>query len=267
MQSLSGLLFMWNVAWWDSGIKGLRKSKSISYAVFVHCDLFFWLYVYRTALKNVRAFSFPGRRKAQDCPPAALPLPALKFKGGEGAGRPGTRAGSAPLGLQGWSQHTAATPTHDLPPLLPAQNPLPCPTKLFCPSLFTVLEDRGFVLWSVIKLGLLFISTLNYNFLGALGSHTQFPRGLCTLYWKYTSQHNFFSFSQGRYNLLTSVCAVVLSKYHQAIISDSIAHLDNPHWYWFFSVKIILHSKCHKCCCCLWWLNPRTVQLSSSFQS
>lgn len=141
----------------------------------------------------------------------------------------------------------------------------PCPTKLLCPSLFTVLEDRSFVLWTVIKLGLLFISTLNYNFLGALGSHTQFPRGLCTLYWKYTRQHNFFSFNQGRCDLLTSVCAVFLSKYHQAIISSIIAHLANPHWYWFFSAKIFLHSKCHKCYC-LWWLNSHTVQLSSSFQ-
>lgn len=215
---------------------------------------------------KVRAFSFPGRSKAQDCPPAALPLPVLKLRAGEGAGRwsrLGTRGGSAPLGLWGWSQHTAATPICDLPPLLPAQSPLPCPTKLFCHSLFTVLEDRGFVLWSVIKPGLLFISALYYNFLWALGSHTQFPRGLCTLYWKYTSQHNFFSFNQGKCNLLTSVRAAVLSKYHQAIISSGIAHLANPHWYWFFSVKIILHSKC---CCCLWWLNPHTVQLGSSFQ-
>lgn len=61
---------------WDSGIKGPSKSKSIVYPVFVCCDVFFWLCVYRMILKNVRAFSFAVRSKAQDCPPAALPRPA-----------------------------------------------------------------------------------------------------------------------------------------------------------------------------------------------
>lgn len=129
---------MRNVASWDSAIKGLSKPKSIAYPVFVCCDLFFWLHVYRVTLKNVRAFSFPGRSEAQYCPPAALPLPALKLKGSRRNRetiRPGTRGGSVPLGPQGWSQHTAATPVLHLPPLLPAQAPLPCPTKLFCPQL------------------------------------------------------------------------------------------------------------------------------------
>lgn len=197
VQSLSGLLFMCSVASWDSGIKGPSKSKSIVYPVFVCCDLFFWLCIYRMILKNVSAFSFSGRSKAQDCPPAALPRPALKLKAGAGRpSRPGTRSGSACLGLQGWSQHIAATPVCDLPPLLPAQNPLPCPTELFCPSLFTVLQNRGFVLRSVIKPGLLFDSALHYNFVWALGSHTQFPGGPSTLYWKYTSQHHLFSFNK-----------------------------------------------------------------------
>lgn len=117
------------------------------------CDLLFWPWVCRVTLKSIRSVYFLSRSEAQYCPPTSLPLLALESRKKQGDHQaPGWKCPSQATGHDGQQP----VPHSRLPSLMPAQAPSSVPQSHDSSVLFTVLEDRGFILWSVIKLGLLF---------------------------------------------------------------------------------------------------------------
>lgn len=141
--------------------------------------------------------SSPSGIGALSCSPTFLTILAFHLNAGEEEGRPlglwgsGWKCSSQAVGPVGHhGERSALCPLPPAPCL--SQGPFHATQACLPPAYLKSLRTKA--LSSVIRPGLLFFLVLHYNFLWPLGSHTQFPRGLCTLYWKLTSQHHFCGF-------------------------------------------------------------------------